>query len=314
MTKILGLSFGRKMKNCEILVKQALKGAEAAGAEVAFLRTINLRVDHCIACGACSSGMRAGKQIKCVLKDDYAVIEEAILNADAVLVGAPVYALAPVGQYKNFLDRFGPAHDRMALEAERAKREAAGTEPLDERNFKRRYIGYISVGGAHTQNWVSYGLTGMHLMGFSTWMKPIGHIDAYNMGYTGNPILDHDLMGRAYQLGEHIASAAQTKSEDVPWLGDPGTCPVCHLNHITLTGTTTVECPFCGITGTLVADGDKVRVEFSPEQQARSRYTREGLQEHYLEIQGMGAVAAPKIAANKQMLEEELKALEAYLA
>jgi len=308
--KVLGLSFGRKMQNCEILVKQALRGAEASGAEVNFLRTINLRVDHCIACGACSSGMRAGKQIECCLKDDYHIIEEAILDSDAVLVAAPVYALAPTGQYKNFMDRFGPSHDRMALEAERDKRAEAGTEPLDERCLRRRYIAYISVGGAHTQNWVSYGLVGMHLLGFSTWMKAVGHIDAYNMGYTGSPILDKDLMDRAFALGVHIATA----NEDTDWFGEPGICPVCHLSHITLDGTTTVECPFCGISGTLIVEGDKVCVDFPPEQQARSRYTREGLQEHYLEIQSMGPVAAPKIEANKAMLEEELKKFKTYLA
>lgn len=312
--KILGLSFGRKMKCSEILVKKALMGAETAGAEVSFLRTVNLRIDHCVGCGACSAGMRAGKQIKCVIKDDYHIVEEAILDADAIIVAAPVFALAPVGQYKNFLDRFGPAHDRMAVEAEQEKREKQGSEPLDPRCLKRRLISYISVGGANTQNWVSYGLSGMHILGISLWMKPVGHIDAYNMGQTGSPILDKDLMDRAYNLGKHMANAEGQDADSVAWMGEEGTCPVCHLNNITMTGTTTVECPLCGISGKLVVDGDKVRVDFPPEQQARSRYTRAGLQEHYLEIGGMGAIAGPKIAANKEMLEEEIKKFTAYLA
>lgn len=307
--KVLGISFGRKMKNCEILTKQALCGAESAGAEVSFLRTIDLRVDHCIGCGACSSGMRAGKQIKCCLNDDYHIIEEAILDADAVLVSAPVYALAPTGQYKNFLDRFGPAHDRMALEAECDKRAETGTEPLDEHYLRRRYIAFISVGGAHTRNWVSYGLAGMHLLGFSTWMKPVGHIDAYNMGRTGSPILDKELMERAFNLGKHVAAA----NEETEWFGEPGVCPVCHLSHIALHGTTEVECPLCGISGTLIIEGDKVRVDFPPEQQARSRYTREGLQEHYLEIQGFRAIAEPNLTVNKELLDAEIKKFEAFL-
>lgn len=308
--KVLGLSFGRKMKNCEILVKQALMGAEAAGAEVTFLRTINLKVGHCIGCGGCGKGT----QIKCILKDDYLTIEEAVLDADAIIVAAPVYALGPVGQYKNFLDRFGPAHDRMALEAKQEARIANGEELLDARYFKRRFISYISVGGAHTPNWVSYGLPGMHLMGFSTWMKPLDQIDAYNMGHTGNPILDKELMKRAYRMGEVTAAALSQDPETVEWAGEPGTCPVCHCNHITFNGTTTVECPICGIYGKLSMDGDKVRIDFSPEEQARSRYTRAGLKEHYLEIQGMGAVAAPKIMANKEMLDQELKRFSDYLA
>jgi len=297
------------------MVKQALRGAEEAGAEVKFLRTIDLRVDHCNGCGACSSGMRAGKQIKCNIRDDYFIIEEAVLDADAIVVAAPVYALGPTGQYKNFLDRFGPAHDRMAIEAEQEKRDKEGKELLDSRYFKRRFIGYISVGGASTQNWVSYGLAGMHLLGFPTWMKPVGHIDAYNMGHTGNPVLDKDLMDNAFKLGKHTATATLKQNFDnVSWYGDEGICPVCHLNHISVTGTTAVECPLCGITGKLVVNGNEVRIEFPLEQQARARYQRAGLLEHYEEIQGMGTVAGPKIMANKDFIEAELEKLEAYLS
>jgi len=310
----LGLSFGRKMKNCEILVKQALKGAESAGAQVRFLRTMDLRIDHCTGCGACSASMRAGKQVKCIIKDDYSVVEEAVLDADAIIVAAPVYALAPTGQFKNFLDRFGPAHDRMAIEAEQEKREKESTELLDSRYFTRRMVSYISVGGAVTQNWVSYGLAGMHLFGFPNHMKPVGHIDAYNMGQTGSPILDKDLMSRTFDLGKHTAASVGRDENDIAWFGEEGVCPVCHLDHITVKGTTTVECPLCGIEGKLIVEGDNVRVDFPAEQQARSRYTREGLLEHYLEIKGMGAVAGPKIKANKEMLDAELKKFETYLS
>lgn len=300
--KVLGLSFGRTMKCSEILVKEALFKAKEAGADVEFISTINMNIQHCKGCGACSAGRDNGKQIKCIIKDDYEILEQAVLDADAIIVAAPVYAVAPVGQLKNFIDRFGPAHDRAALVAEQNKRIEAGSELLDERSFKDRYLGLISVGGASTQNWVSLGLPTMNLFAFSLMMKVVGQIDAYDMGRTANPLFDEDLMNRVGELGRRVTEAVGKPYDKVEWYGEEGICPVCHCNLVTLNKTTTVECPICGITGKLTVEGDKLNVEFSKEQQNRARGTANGLQEHYDEIQGMKAVAIPKIMATKDTL------------
>lgn len=49
---ILGLSFGRKMGNTDILVKEALYGARegAPDAEIKFINTNRLKIDRCIGC------------------------------------------------------------------------------------------------------------------------------------------------------------------------------------------------------------------------------------------------------------------------
>ena len=311
--KVLGLSFGRKMKCCELLVKEALMGAEKAGAEVSFISMMDLDIKHCKGCGACGAGMRMGKQIKCVIMDDYDFVEQALLDTDAVIVAAPVYALAPTGQFKNFLDRFGPAHDRMALEAEREKRKAAGAEPLDPRVLKERYVGYISVGGASTQNWVSLGLPSMQLFGFSTLMKVVDQIDAYDMGRKGSPLLDTELMNRVNLLGENVGAAIGKDPGTLEWKGDDeGTCPVCHCNILTVGKTTTVECPICGISGKISIDNDVISVNFSQEEQNRARSTRTGLLEHYLEIANMPKAAVPKLEAAKDVLPGLLKKYEGY--
>lgn len=305
--KVLGLSFGRKMRCSEILVKEALYKAKEAGVDVQFISTIDMNIQHCKGCGACSAGRDNGKQIKCIIKDDYEELKEAILDADGIIIAAPVYAVAPVGQFKNFLDRFGPAHDRAAVQAEQNKRIANVTELLDERIFKNRYVGYISVGGASTQNWVSLGLPSMHLFSFSTMMKVVGQIDAYDMGRTTNPVLDQDLMNRVGELGRRIAESIGKPYEQVEWYGEEGTCPVCHNNLITVAKSTIVECPICGIKGHLSVDGDKVNIEFSKEEQNRARGTINGLQEHFDEIKNMKKVCIPKLQANKDILPRMLE-------
>lgn len=300
--KVLGLSFGRKMKCSEILVKEGLFKAKEAGADVHFISTVNLNIQHCKGCGACSAGRDHGKQIKCIIKDDYEILEQAVLDADAIIIAAPVFAVAPVGQLKNFIDRFGPAHDRPAIQAEQDKRIREGKELLDERAFKDRYVGYISVGGASTQNWVSLGLPSMHIFGFSLMMKVVGQIDAYDMGRTANPVLDENLMKKAGELGRRVAEAVGKQYDEVEWFGEEGTCPVCHNNLITINKTTSVECPICGIKGKLSIHGEEVKVEFSKDEQNRARDTKNGLQEHFDEIQNMIKVCVPKLIATKDTL------------
>lgn len=156
-----------------------------------------MKISHCRACDYCSRSRDKGEvEIHCVLKDDYHILEEACLDADGI-----------VGQFKNFLDRFCPSHDRAALLEENKKREAEGRPLLDARYFKDRYVGYISVGGAQTRNWVALGLPMLHLFEFSYCMEVVGHVDAYDQGRTGNPLLDKALLVKCADVGRAVVEA-----------------------------------------------------------------------------------------------------------
>ncbi len=310
--KVLGLSFGRNMKNCDILTKHALMAAKEAGAQVKFMNVMKKDVQHCTGCGACSTRRDKGGQVECIIKDDYLEIEHEVLEADAIILAAPVYSIAPTGQLKNFIDRFGAAHDRAFNKAEQDMRlEKGDVELLDERLFKNKYVAYISVGGAQTQNWVSFGLPILYTFGMSMMMKPVGQLDAYDMGRTANPLFDDQLMAKVEALGAHLVDSIGKDYDDVKWLGDEGTCPVCHSSMITVLGKgMKVECPVCGIEGKLSVVDDEIEVSFPKEQEMRARGTFAGLEEHYLEIQHMKDVAIPKIIANKDKLAEMLKPYE----
>jgi len=308
MKKVLGISFGRHGKNCDIVVKQALMAAKEAGAQVKFVNTMNMKINHCTGCGACSRSRDNGGQIKCVLKDDYLELENEVLEADGIIVAAPVYSIAPTGQLKNFIDRFGAAHDLAAATEEQKKRIKSGaTELLDERLFKNKYVAYISVGGAHTQNWVALGLPNFHMFGMSTCMIGVGQIDAYDMGHRTNPVLDPPFMEEIAGLGKHMVESIGKEKKDIKWYGQDGHCPVCHNSILKLDKTTRVECPICGIYGDLsIVDGE-VKVVFSEEEQNRARCTINGLYEHYYELKDMKKVIIPKLEANKETLPKLLE-------
>jgi multimeric flavodoxin WrbA len=98
--KVLGIACSpRKGGNTEILVREALKGAEDAGAEVEFLTTSGRNIKPCDDCKACL------KKGECHTKDDVQEIYEKLLAADGIIFGTPVYFYDVSGQAKVLIDR-----------------------------------------------------------------------------------------------------------------------------------------------------------------------------------------------------------------
>ena len=317
---ILGLSFGKKNANCDILCKEALYGAREAypDAEIKFINTQRLHIDRCLGCGACSGALEKGKDNNCIVKDDFQMVEDEVRKADAIILAAPVYVLQPVGQFKNFVDRFGCRHDVSAinwvLDKRRTGEMPGNPDDFPLERFKRRAVSYISVGGASTDNWTSMGTATLHLFGFPAMMQVVSNYNANSMGTIGNPYIDEELIAHMHEIGKRTAQALEQDPKDVEYYNpkDQGTCPVCHQNLLTVDGTTTVCCPICGIYGTISIEGDKLKVEFSEAEQARARGTFAGLREHTTEIQGFGAICGPKIMAKKEYLDEQMKRIKNF--
>lgn len=313
--KVLALSFGKKNANCDILAKEALFGAREAypDADIKFINTQRLTIDRCIGCGACSGALEKGKDNDCIIKDDFQMVENAVREADAIIVAAPVYVLQPVGQFKNFVDRFGCRHDVSAINWVLDKRrngEAPGNAddfPIDR--LRPRSVSYISVGGAITDDWTSMGTATLHLFGFPAMMNVVANYNANCMGHIGNPYLDEELIDRMHEIGKRTVEAYGKDAKDVEYYAPQGegTCPVCHQNLLMVNGTTTCKCPICGIVGKISIEGEKLSVDFPEEQKARARGTFAGLREHTTEIQSFGSICGPKIMANKEMLDQKME-------
>ena len=67
--KMLGLTCGSKNGNSEILVKEALMGAEELGVDVDLIRMLDLDIKPCIACSLPCPTSTKGPE-GCVMKDD----------------------------------------------------------------------------------------------------------------------------------------------------------------------------------------------------------------------------------------------------
>ena len=79
----------RKNWNTDMLLHQALKGAEDAGAETEMIQLSDLTFSGCRSCFACK--IKGAETGRCMWKDDLQPVFDKILSADAVFMGSPVY-------------------------------------------------------------------------------------------------------------------------------------------------------------------------------------------------------------------------------
>ena len=222
--QVLAISFGRNGGNCDIMCKKALLGARAAGCDIKFINASNLILERCNMCGGCFNPNEPFTV--CVRPDDFRFVRDAIVEADGLILAAPVYSVGVTGAYKNMLDRMGASHDIAKLTEANERCIAAGKPGLDPNLFKDRPVAYIPIGGARTPGWTSMGMPMMQLQGFSMQMIPVDAIDGYGMGDRANPLLDKALMDRVFQLGRNVGEQVGRKREDMEWRCDwEGICP-----------------------------------------------------------------------------------------
>lgn len=95
----------RKDKNTATLLNRALEGAASQGAETELIQLYDQNYKGCISCFACK--LKNGKSYgKCVVKDDLTPILEKLANADAIILGSPIYFGAVTGGMRSFIERF----------------------------------------------------------------------------------------------------------------------------------------------------------------------------------------------------------------
>ena len=95
----------RKNKNTATLLNKALEGAASQGAETKIIHLYDQNYKGCVSCFACK--MKNGKSYgKCGFKDDLTPIIEKATNADAIILGSPIYFESVTGAMRSFLERF----------------------------------------------------------------------------------------------------------------------------------------------------------------------------------------------------------------
>ena len=93
----------RKNWNTAQMLKEAQKGAESVGAETEYIDLYDLNFTGCRSCLACKR--KDAERNKCYWNDDLSPVIAKILEADAVIIGAPIYFGEPTAHFRALLER-----------------------------------------------------------------------------------------------------------------------------------------------------------------------------------------------------------------
>lgn len=102
--KIVAVNAGpRKGWNTDTLITEAIKGAEAAGAEVQRFDLFRLeKYTGCISCFGCKREKNKGR---CICRDGLTPVLDAIREADGLIIGSPNYLSGPTASFRALYER-----------------------------------------------------------------------------------------------------------------------------------------------------------------------------------------------------------------
>lgn len=305
--KVLGISCGRRNSNTEILVKEALMGAKASGAEVEFVRLQDLTIKPCTGCNACVIDLleKSGSG-DCVIKgDDFPFIDDLITGCDGLVLGAPIYEKSPPGQLKSLNDRMGPSHDlafRIVAKQTREERGITAGKGPDPRSFKPKAVSLIAVGGSE---WDTLALPMMHLFALPMQFEVVDKMLVNWVALPSMMALHDDFTTRAYHSGEHLVKTLNAPLEEAEYIGDKGICPLCHSKLFEINNAVDnypVVCSICGVKGTLTTENGKVAFDISEEAKALAHTKITGKFHHAAELKERSLVPHPNVAELKERM------------
>ena len=93
----------RRGGNTDILIDEALCGARDAGCETEKIMLQKIKLGYCIGCRKCKD---KGYEGMCTVKDDMTPLYQKIMDADAVIIGFPIYTGRECAQLSTFMDRW----------------------------------------------------------------------------------------------------------------------------------------------------------------------------------------------------------------
>ncbi len=217
MKKVLGLVVSnRKLGNSELLLKEIMSSIpEECNREL--IRLTDLEIKPCKACYRCLQPHNA-----CPVKDDFNFVIEKIREADALIIGVPVYFLGPHGYYKMLSDRL------------------VGVQSYAKDTEGKPCVIVMPYG---TKGWEGYSKAASIVMPKLLRMKLV---DCWQIHATlpGESLLNLENISYAKALGRELFNGRKYHARSRE-------CPICGSDLFRLLDENQLECPICGARGIL---------------------------------------------------------------
>ncbi|KAI4839879.1 flavoprotein [Aureobasidium sp. EXF-8845] len=273
---ILGLANGTPSGNSEILLKAALTAATESNSIIttSWIHVPSVSIPTNPAPLDSPVGFDLASKLNIASNnatDDRAVVREAILNADAIIISTPTYSHQPLGTLKLLMDRIGGP----SLDVTFGK--TFNPDKLDPRLSKPRVLGFIAVGGSSTPDQFTMVLPTLHLLFYALHARVVDQFIGQDLGSSGA------------KMGTNIASQIGKAYDEAEYLGEreEGACPHCHLAKIELLpahGKNAIGCTTCGTRGNLAVDENGRVLPVWEEDSKWSCLTWEGKLQHAKDI------------------------------
>ncbi|MBQ7178339.1 MAG: flavodoxin family protein [Victivallales bacterium] len=95
----------RKGWNTDTLLKKALEGAASVGAMTEMVYLYDLKFRGCVSCMACKM-KKEPRPCRCIQRDELTPVLDRLHEADAVILGSPIYFSDVTGEMRSFFERF----------------------------------------------------------------------------------------------------------------------------------------------------------------------------------------------------------------
>ncbi len=276
--KVLAISGGTKNGSNDSMAKEALMGAKEMGAEVEFIRLLDLNLKPCTGCIACVNSLMRGGNGDCVINDDFEWLDNKVLDADAVIFVMPIFEKGAPGIFRVMQDRMcGPSHDTgVNIIAGKIAEKTHNSGP-DPRKFKKKAVSFIGIGGS---DWATRISTDMNLAAMSGMWKVI---DDEVFKWAKSIVIQDENVAKCHQIGQNIVKAVQD-IENAKFKGTPGVCPVCNSRNFYIHEDGRAECEVCGIIGSLKFENNSVSFTFPNEMFEHAHTSIPGKMKHMDDI------------------------------
>src|SRR3954468_12063472 len=191
--RLLGLSAGNPDGSAEILLKEGLRAAEEARADVELVRIGDLR-------------LTAGPDASA---DDAAWFWDRLMESDGLIVSTPIYSRTVPGLLRLLGDKISGPQADVAFTSELLRLRSTGREiavdfPIDRRVLRPRVAGFLAVGGSVPPRWKTLALPRLHTLPASAQIAVVDQVEFAGAGSPGSILLQPAALERARLLGSNV--------------------------------------------------------------------------------------------------------------
>jgi multimeric flavodoxin WrbA len=181
----------RRRGNTSLLLKEAVKGARNAGADVEEIVLRDLKMGPCLEIYACKETGR------CVIQDDFQRIYDQVLACDGLMLASPIFFYTVSAHTKIFMDR---------CQSFWVKKYWIDKVPFGERNTLRKGL-FISAGATGGKRLFEGALHTVRYFFDALDMEVWRSLLYRGLDYENDVLKYPEYLQEAYQGGAELAAA-----------------------------------------------------------------------------------------------------------